>query len=130
MGTTSCLHRAVGLPGQAGDPPVPVPLEDTHSVLSLLLTCHLRLTTRTSGSHSNWEEVYRVTSRLEMPHRDAHLFFPTQEPRACHGRSGKQGESKGRCRLVRCVLTLATPHYRLWVLKSYLSSEKLDKLMD
>lgn len=74
-----------------------------HGVLSLLLTgCHLRLTTRTSGSHGNWEEVYSVTSSLEMPHSDAHLFFfPMQEPGASHGRRGEQGESKGRCCLIQ-----------------------------
>lgn len=103
VGTTSHLHRAgrepaaaAGLPGHAGDP-----WSQHHSrthVWCPVSACNSRSpeAVRTSGSHSNWEEVQSVTSSLEMPHGDAQLFFSKARTRGilCKEQQAEEEQSK------------------------------------
>lgn len=67
LGISFHLHRAGreivvtgGLPGHAGAVSVPALLKNTQTCCPTS-DCN-QLTTRTSGSHSNWEDVYSATS--------------------------------------------------------------------
>lgn len=66
-----------------------------------------------------------------MSHRDAHLFFSNAKNQ---GHPIQRAESSGRAKegaaSFGAWIILGTPHCRVQMLKSYLSSEKPEKLMD
>lgn len=114
VGTTSRLHgagrepaAAVGLPGHAGDPLVPARLKDMHAQCPVSTSDWL-------SPEANFEDLrqsQQLGRRLQCHKQPGDatqggspfFFFPMQEPGASRARTGEQGQSKGRRRLVHCV---------------------------